>query len=96
MDFLPKIYQTFLDYQVKGLAAVALNTDQESAYWKKFVKQQNWQWYDVDDPKSMEQLELQYAIFNLPVIYLLDKDKKILAKKVKPADLGAVLGNYFK
>ena len=95
MELMPKIYQVYLDYQVKGLAAVALNTDDQSEYWKKFVAQQNWIWYDVDDPKAMPQLEKQYNAFNLPVIYLLDKDKKILAKRVKPGDLGETLGIYF-
>jgi len=96
MEFMPKIYQVYLDYQVKGLAAVAINTDNQGEYWKKFVGQQGWTWYDVDDHKAMEQLEKQYNAYNLPVIYLLDKDKRILAKRVKPGDLGAALGRYFR
>jgi len=96
MEFMPKIYQVYLDYQVKGLAAVAINTDDQEEYWKKFVGQQGWAWYDVDDHKAMEQLEKQYNAYNLPVIYLLDKDKRILAKRVKPGDLGATLARYFR
>ncbi len=95
MDIMPNIYQTYLDYESKGLAAIALNTDQQKAYWKKFVGQQNWRWFDLDDATKMEQLEQQYAAFNLPVFYLLDKDKKILVKKLKPNELGAILGRYF-
>ncbi len=96
MEFMPKIYQVYLDYQVKGLAAIAINTDDQGAYWKKFVAQQNWAWYDVDDHKKMEQLEKQYNAYNLPVIYLLDKDKRILAKRVKPGDLGATIGRLIR
>ena len=95
MELMPKIYQIYLDFQPKGLAALAVNTDKETEYWKKFSSQQNWLWYDVSDPKAMDQLEAQYATYNLPLIYVLDKDKKILAKRVKPNELGDVLGGYF-
>ena len=96
MDLMPNIYQIYLDYQVKGLAAVALNTDEQGAYWKKFIKQQHWTWYDVDDKEKMPLIELQYNTFNLPVIYILDKNKIILAKNVKADQLGALLGKYFE
>jgi hypothetical protein len=43
----------------------------------------------------MKQLEKQYNAANLPVIYILDKDKRILQKRVKPNELGAILGKYF-
>ncbi|MEZ4893812.1 MAG: TlpA disulfide reductase family protein [Saprospiraceae bacterium] len=95
MEVMPNIYQAFLDYQVKGLAAVALNTDEESAYWKKFVAQQNWIWYDVDDRNKMPEIENQYNAFNLPVIYILDKDKRILAKRVAPGALGDMLADFY-
>jgi peroxiredoxin len=95
MEIMPKMYQTFLDYRVKGLAALAINTDEEKEYWRKFVGQQNWLWFDVDDAVVMKQLEKQYNAANLPVIYILDKDKRILQKRVKPNELGAILGKYF-
>ncbi len=96
MEVMPNIYQVYLDYQPKRLAAIAINTDNQAEYWKKFIGQQGWAWYDVDDHQAMEQLEKQYSAYNLPVIYLLDKDKRILAKKVKPGDLGAALGRYLR
>ncbi len=96
MEFMPAIYQVYLDYQPKHLAAIAVNTDDQREYWKKFVGQQGWAWHDLDDQKAMEQLEKQYNAYNLPVIYLLDKDKRILAKRVKPGDLGATLGRHLR
>lgn len=93
MEVMPNIYQTWLEYKPKGIAAIAVADDDQPEYWRKFVKQQNWEWLDVADPKIMVQLDKQYGSFNLPVIYLLDKDKRILAKRIKPNELGAVLGN---
>jgi len=90
-ETMPKIYQTYLDYSPKGIKAIALNTDKHHGYWKKFVSQQNWEWLDLASPNGLEDLEKQFAAVNLPVIYLLDKDKRIVAKRVRPDKLGEVL-----
>lgn len=94
MELMPKIYQTWLDFSPTGIAALAITTDEQVDYWKKFVNQQNWQWYDVCNTKVMEQLDKQYNVSNLPLIYLLDKNKIILAKRVKPSELGDVMAGY--
>lgn len=90
-EAMPGIYQTYLDYTPKGLKALALNTDKQHVYWKKFVAQQNWEWIDLAHADGLENLEKQFAAVNLPVIYLLDKDKRIVAKRVKPERLGETL-----
>lgn len=90
-EMMPKIYQTYLDYTPKGLTAMALNTDKQQVYWKKFVDQQGWQWIDLASAQGIENLEKQFSAVNLPVIYLLDKDKRIVAKRVWPERLGEVL-----
>ncbi|MDX1912079.1 MAG: thioredoxin-like domain-containing protein [Saprospiraceae bacterium] len=94
-ELMPKIYQIYLDYLPKGIKAVVLNTDLQYVYWKKFVIQQGWQWLDLASPDGIETLEKQYAASNLPVIYLLDKDKRILAKRVRPDQLGEMLAAMF-
>jgi len=90
-ELMPRIYQTYLDYTPKGLKALALNTDKQHVYWKKFVAQQGWQWIDLANPNGIENLEKQFAAVNLPVIYLLDKNKRIVAKRVQPDKLGEAL-----
>jgi thiol-disulfide isomerase/thioredoxin len=90
-EMMPKIYQIHLDYSAKGLQTLALNTDKQHVYWKKFVAQQGWQWLDLASPNGIETLEKQFSAVNLPVIYLLDKDKRIVAKRVQPDKLGEAL-----
>lgn len=94
MELMPKIYQTWLDFSPTGIAALAISTDDQVEYWKKFVGQQNWQWYDVCNTRVMEQLDKQYNVVNLPLIYVLDKNKIILAKRVKPNELGDVMAGF--
>ncbi|MBL7824999.1 MAG: redoxin domain-containing protein [Saprospiraceae bacterium] len=91
MEVMPKIYQTWLDYAAKSVAALAINTDKQEAYWKKFVAQQHWNWHDLSDENQIEQLDKQFGIYSLPVIYVLDRQKRILYKRVKPNELGNLL-----
>jgi hypothetical protein len=96
MEVMPDIYQTWLAYEKTGLKAVAISTDDQYDYWRKFVGQQNWQWTDLADPTGKNAFQNDYAAFNLPVIYLLDKDKKIIRKRIKPEKLGETLGKMMK
>lgn len=92
---MPGIYQTWLDYRAKtGLQAVAVNTDDQPQHWRQYIAQQGWEWIDLSDPVGKNlAIEKNYAPFNLPAIYILDKDKKILRKRVAPEMLGEVLGD---
>jgi len=94
MEVMPDIYQTWLDARVFGLQAVAVSTDNQYRNWQQFIRQQNWAWYDVADPKGENTFEKQYLTNNLPVIYLLDKNKRILRKRIKPEALRDVLKIY--
>ena len=85
---MPGIYQTWLDYRKTGLQAIAVNTDDQHQHWKQFVAQQGWEWIDLADTAGKnEAMEKNYGTFNLPVIYILDKDKKVLRKRVVPEHL---------
>jgi len=96
MEVMPDIYQTWLDARVFGLQAVAVSTDNQYRNWQQFIRQQNWEWHDVADPQGENTFEKQYLTNNLPVIYLLDKNKRILRKRIKPEALRDVLKIYLK
>ncbi len=96
MEVMPGIYQTWLDARVFGLKAVAVSTDNQYRNWQQFIRQQNWEWYDMADPSGQNVFEKQYLTNNLPVIYLLDKNKRILRKRIKPEALRDVLKIYLK
>lgn len=70
---------------------MALNTHRQHLYWKKFVVQKGWQWLDLASPNGINTLEKQYAAVNLPIIYLLDKEKRIVMKRVQPDKLSEAL-----
>lgn len=94
MEVMPDVYQTWLDARSFGVQAVAVSVDEQYRNWQQFVRQQHWEWYDLADPSGKNDFEKQYLTNNLPVIYLLDKDKRILRKRIKPEALRDVLKVY--
>jgi peroxiredoxin len=96
MSAMPDIYQNWLDARQFGLAAVAVNTDSKYEYWKNFVNQQNYEWMDLADPTGENAFEKIYNNYNLPVIFLLDQDKRIIRKRIKPENLRETLKYYLK
>ena len=90
---IPKIKNTIdslisLKYDIKTLA-VATEFDVEE--WKKFIKDQKTDsWINVSDishdddgnPLASSDWRDKYDIYSTPVVYLLDKEKKIVAKRI--------------
>lgn len=91
MDLMPGIYSTWQKYESKGLRALAVNSDDQYPYWKNFIALQKWTWTDVADPSKKNAFSEAYGAYNLPVVYLLDKDKKIMWKRVPIEQLDALL-----
>jgi thiol-disulfide isomerase/thioredoxin len=60
----------------------AVYLEQKPEVWKQFVNSDKREWVHVWDPTGEEQIEKKYDIYALPMIYLLDQNKKIIAKDV--------------
>jgi thiol-disulfide isomerase/thioredoxin len=88
---LPIVQEVFNKYKDKGVVCYAVATDREVAYWKQYVVDKKMDWFNVIDPNKSGTWEKDFTAFNLPVIYLLDKDKKILLKRIAPEQLDKVL-----
>ena len=93
---LPEIHRIYMDYKVKGLQCIAISTDAKREVWLDFIKKQNWDWMNLIETAEKSQVEKDYAAFDLPVIYLLDKDKKIVARRVKTENLSKVMNEVLK
>jgi len=49
---------------------------------KNYIKEQNLKWLNVSDLYNNTNFRNFYDIFSTPVIYLLDAEKRILAKRL--------------
>jgi thiol-disulfide isomerase/thioredoxin len=57
-------------------------TKEEFDKWVKYVREKKLNFYHIYDPVHINNLKDKYDVYSTPVIYILDKDKKIKAKRL--------------
>ena len=92
----PKVVELFKQYEEKGLKGFAVCTDDKKDYWKAYLKENNLPWTCVMDTDDDLTVESQYSPNSLPNVFILDKDKKILANRVEFEELEAALQALIK
>jgi thiol-disulfide isomerase/thioredoxin len=79
----------------------AVATEFDKKEWKKFINtQKTGDWLNVADinhdeegnPVASSDWRDKYDIYSTPVIYLLDKDKKIIAKRITHTQIVEIIG----
>ncbi len=94
--FVPKLYnEAYLPFRDKGLEVVACYTMDKREEWEKFVEEKQVRdWVNVWDERHLSRFKIIYDTRTTPAVYLLDSDKKIIAKKFTVEFLKEYLG-YF-
>ncbi|MCG8307478.1 MAG: DUF5106 domain-containing protein [Cytophagales bacterium] len=65
-----------------GVEVVATNVKKDVDKWKKYVKEQKLNWVNLADPHVRSNFRYEYNLETTPIIYVLDSQKKIIAKKL--------------
>ena len=75
----------------------AVNTNEKDREeWLKYINEHKLNWINVEDPEQKTAYKYLYDIYSTPVIYLLDKDKKIIAKRLGAEDLENFIRHHRK
>lgn len=94
---VPQLYKIYQELKHKNVEFVALHmigSREGKEKWINFVNSKEmYDWYNVWSPYSYEYKKL-YDIKSTPVIYVLDKDKRIIAKRVGPEQIENILKHY--
>ncbi len=78
----PELLQIYSKFKSKGLEVFGIYTQGEMDKWKEYVSKNNLTWINVWDPNRVTNYHKLYDIYSTPIIYILDKDKKIIAKRI--------------
>ena len=71
-------------------------TDGLTDAWKAFLMEMKMSnWTNVLDAKTDSDIQKKYATWNLPTMYLLNKNKEIVAKRLKTEDLPEIVKAIF-
>jgi thiol-disulfide isomerase/thioredoxin len=78
----PKIYNLYKSYDRKTLEVYAVYTQVDKKKWDKYINKHDFDWINVFDPYNTSKFRKKYDIYSTPTIYLLNEDKKIIAKRI--------------
>ncbi|WP_075602825.1 TlpA family protein disulfide reductase [Saccharicrinis aurantiacus] len=94
---IPKIKELVYDkYQDKGVKVFAVYTQFETEHWTEFIEEKQLEeWINVYDPYNQSNFRNLYDIYSTPVIYVLDKDKNIVAKRIGAEQIPDFLDHQF-
>lgn len=83
---IPSLYQRFAKlrdkYDIGSFAILSEPDDATRPKWLDFIKEHGLNWLNIDGGEANIDWHEVYDIETTPQIYLLDKDKKIIAKKL--------------
>lgn len=76
--------------KAKGVTVYAAETEDKPDEWKKFIIDKKLNWINVHEPDAYKRAVTKkiYDIYSTPVIYLLDENKIIKAKRIDVDQLG--------
>jgi hypothetical protein len=81
---IPKLHDIYkkMKGEGKSVEVYCVYTHHEVEKWKKFIKEHKLSWINVYDGVHLNDLKKKFDIYSTPVIYLLDKNKVIKAKRL--------------
>jgi thiol-disulfide isomerase/thioredoxin len=92
----PKLYDVYLKYKSKGVAAYAVNIDRDRKKWIDYINKNKLNWINVYDPNYYVSFKQLYDIYSTPVIYILNDKKEIIAKRLGVDQVDDLLSKSLK
>jgi thiol-disulfide isomerase/thioredoxin len=90
---LKAFYEKPRDYSLEVFAVCTI-ADKEK--WSKYIEENKLPWINGWDPQRTSHFDYYYNVQSTPLVYILDKNKKIIAKKISVEDIGSFIDNYRK
>ena len=93
---LPKLIKWYEQVKTYGIEVYAACTEVEEAKWKKYIREKKLTWINVADIHLHNNFRHEYDITSTPQIFVLDANKKIIAKRLDPETLADFMKRKLK
>ncbi|RXQ95557.1 AhpC/TSA family protein [Ancylomarina salipaludis] len=91
---IPEILEPYKDL---GIKIMAIYTQQDKEAWQKYIEDNVlYDFVNCYDPNYQSNFRIFYDVYSTPTIYLLDKNKKIIAKRLDLENLKGFLDHERK
>lgn len=96
--FVPQLHkEVYEPFHQKGLEVYAIYSMDNRSEWEQFVMKEGLtDWINVWDPQNRSRFKITYDARKTPGVYLLDKNKKIVAKKLSVDQIKNILTRELK
>lgn len=88
---MPKYIEFYNANKSKGVEMFSVSTEVEADKIQEYLKENPQPWTTYYEPTNQSRFRELYDIYSTPVVYLLDKDKKVKAKRIDVEQLQKVL-----
>jgi thiol-disulfide isomerase/thioredoxin len=92
----PKLKAYYDKAKDESIEVFAVCTTADKEKWTKYIEDNKLTWINGWDPQRTSHFDFYYNVQSTPMVYILDKNKKIIAKKLSVEDIGTFIENYRK
>jgi len=92
----PKLKSFYEKARNEGVEIFAVCTTADRGKWIKYIEDNKLTWINGWDPKRTSRYDYFYNVQSTPMIYILDRNKNIIAKKLPVENLASFIDNYRK
>ena len=92
----PNLFRIYMDYREKGVEILAVNTRIDKEPWEKFIAEHELTWTNVYAPSTVRTVLSNYDAYSTPKVFILDSEKKIVAKDISVAQVPQVLDHFLR
>jgi len=76
----PELYAKYKSLKSLGAEVYAINTRDNLEKWENFINEHELTWFNLYSPNNVRTILEAYNAWSTPLIFILDKDKRIVAK----------------
>jgi hypothetical protein len=95
-EAVPKLKTYYDKVKGSGIEVFSVCTTSDKVKWSKFIEDNKLTWINGWDPERKSNFDYYYNVQTTPMIYILDRNKTIIAKKLSVESVGPFLENYRK
>jgi hypothetical protein len=92
---VPKILEDYHQFlkDKKDVKVYSVYTEYDYEKYVKYIAEHKLDWINLYDPVHLNNIREKYDVYSTPVIYILDKNKVIKAKKIGSEQIKDIIRN---
>jgi len=86
-ELTPVLHSKYEEIRKMGSELIAINIQRNKSEWEKYITDNKLYWINAWDPDGVCEFYKYYGTNRTPRLFILDSQKRIVAKDVKPVDI---------